>query len=310
MNITFEQAIENYLKFVKLKRKRSSYRTIANRINTHILPYVKNKKIQEFTAFDYLEWQAIINDQNYSISYKKTLHTCFVTFLNYCINFYDLKNNVASKCGNFKDEEPQKKNGNVWTLNEFMEFINFVDEPIYKTLFNFMFFTGCRLGETLGLTFSNIHDDKIEIVNNATRFFDNNGNRLITTTKTKKSTRIISVDKVLKKEIESIRDYYNTKYVDFNNNFYIFGGRQPIAPTTLTRKKDKWCELANVKRITIHEFRHSHACLLFQNNVPIDEISSRLGHSKISMTTDIYLRFIPKDEKRVINTLNNLRLSS
>lgn len=310
MNITFEQAIEEYLKFVKLKRKRSSYRSIANRINTHILPYVKGKRINRFNTFDYLEWQTYIDNKNLSLSYKKTLHTCFVTFLNYCINFYNLKENVASKCGNFKIEELEEDIGQIWSLNEFNQFIQVVDNKIYKVLFDFLFFTGCRLGETLGITFENICENQIKIKNNATRFFDENGKRIITTTKTKKSTRIISVDNVLKKEILDLRKYYSTNYKEFNDKFFIFGGLQPIAPTTLTRKKDKWCELANVKRIKIHEFRHSHACLLFQNNVPIDEISSRLGHSKISMTTDIYLRFMPKNEKRVINTLNSLRLSS
>ena len=42
------------------------------------------------------------------------------------------------------------------------------------------------------------------------------------------------------------------------------------------------------------------------NDVPIDEISHRLGHSKISITTDTYLKYIPIKEKRVINTLNSL----
>ena len=45
------------------------------------------------------------------------------------------------------------------------------------------------------------------------------------------------------------------------------------------------------------------------NDVPIDEISYRLGHSRISITTDTYLKYLPKKEKRVISTLNSLRFN-
>lgn len=45
------------------------------------------------------------------------------------------------------------------------------------------------------------------------------------------------------------------------------------------------------------------------NNVPINDISNRLGHSNISMTMDIYLKYLPKNEKRVIKTLTQLRLN-
>ena len=79
-----------------------------------------------------------------------------------------------------------------------------------------------------------------------------------------------------------------------------------ISFTQLKRIKDKYCKLANVKQIKIHEFRHSHACLLFQNNVEIENISNRLGHANISMTMNTYLKYLPKNEKRVIKLLDSL----
>lgn len=307
MKITFEKAVEEYLKFVKLKRKQTSYRNISNRINNHILPYFKNKNIYEFTTFDYLNWQSIINDKGFKFRYKQTLHRCFVTFLNYCIDFYDLKINVASKVGNFNNDDIEDS-GNIWTIEEFNNFINVVDDPIYKTLFDLLFFTGLREGEALALTFNDIQEDKIIINKTTTRFFENN-KRIITKPKTKSSIRTIVIDKKLSEEIFFLKKYYKSNYNNYNDNFYIFGGNKTIPPTTLTRNKNKYCEIAKVKKIKIHEFRHSHACLLFQNNVPIDEISYRLGHSKISITTDTYLRFIPKNEKRVLQTLNSIRFS-
>ena len=114
--------------------------------------------------------------------------------------------------------------------------------------------------------------------------------------KTRTSNRIISIDNILANELKEYMEDYN-----INNNLF------EISFSTLKRKKDYYCDKAHVKRIKIHEFRHSHACLLFKNDVPIDEISYRLGHSRISITTDTYLKYLPKQEKRVISTLNSLR---
>ena len=305
MNLTFEEAANGYYKFINLKLKQSSYRNVKNRIKNHILPFFNKKNIYDLTMFDFMSWQEYINNKNLKFKYKSTLFTCFVTFLNFCMKFYDLKENVASKVGNFKNNEVDEI-GNIWSIEEYKQFISCVDNKIYRTLFDFLFFSGCRMGEVLALTFNDIDNNIISINKTTTRFFKDN-KRITTLPKTKKSIRKISIDNLLKNEILDLRDYYITKFSDFNNNFYIFGGNKSIPPTTLTRKKDYYCDISGVKRIKIHEFRHSHACLLFKNNVPIDEISSRLGHSKLSVTMDIYLRYMPTNEKRVLDTLNSLR---
>ena len=79
-----------------------------------------------------------------------------------------------------------------------------------------------------------------------------------------------------------------------------------LSQIILERKKNYYCNIANVKKIKIHEFRHSHACLLFQSQLDIQDISRRLGHSNISMTMNTYLKYLPNNEKRVIATLNSL----
>lgn len=302
--IKFEKAVMEYLYENQLRLKPNSYRSLSNRITTNILPYFNKKNIFKLSKKDYINWKIKINNKNYSIRYKRNLHICFVTFLNYCMINYDLKENVARKVGNFKDIDYQKNEGNIWTIEEFNQFISVVDDPIYKTLFELLYFTGVRLGEALALTFNdiNIENNTINISKNMTRFIDHNGNHVIVNPKSKTSSRTIGIDDVMIKKLLYLKTVYN----NFDNNFLLFGGNKPLSTTTIERRKNHYCVLSNVHQIKIHEFRHSHACLLFQNNVPINQISNRLGHSTISMTTDIYLRFIPKDEKRVLQTLNSI----
>lgn len=304
-NMTIYEAYTQYMNFVKVKNKPQSYRTINSRFKSYILPYFKDILVKDLKSFDYLEWQKIIEEKNLSYKYKKSLHYTMVSLLNYCINFYNLEINIASKVGNFKNNSPYDQKISVWTIEEYSKFINKVKDIKYKFLFDFLFFTGCRLGEALALNFNDFEDNTININKTISKEYIN-GKRLITSPKTKKSIRRIHIDGRLSAELNQLKDYYTTKFGYFNNNFYIFGGKNPLAPTTIERWKNKCCDLAFVKRIRIHDFRHSHASILLSNKIPITIISNRLGHSNVSMTLDVYSHFMPEDEKRVIATLDSL----
>lgn len=309
-SITFEKALNEYFIFIKLKLKNTTFITNKRKMKLYILNYFKNKNIYDFNIKDYLEWQIFINNFDFSYNYKSSLHYCFTNFLDFCILMYKIDKNIAKIVGNFKNNEINNC-GNIWTYDDFKKFINEVDNNIYHALFNFLFFTGCRKGEALALTWNdiNLENNTVFISKTITRYLDKNGNKIIQSPKTKKSIRNICIDNQLKNELLKLKQYYTTKYDDFQNNFYVFGGKKSISFTTLKRNKDYYCNKAQVTKIKIHEFRHSHACLLFTNDVPINDISNRLGHSSISMTMDIYLKYLPKNEKRVINTLTQLRLN-
>ena len=310
--IKFEKAVNEYLIISESNLKMNSYRSMKNRLINCILPYFKNKYIHKITIKDYINWQLIINDKNYSIVYKKNLHVCFVTFLNYCIKYYGLDKNIAQLVGNFKDNSFKEDKIHIWTIDNFNKYINKInsDDIVHKCVIEFLYLTGVRLGEVSALKFSDIDfvNNSVRINKNMTRYIDKNGNRIITTPKSKSSIRTLCINNFIINEINLLKKYYIEEYGYFDDNMYLFGGIKPISFTTLERKKNYYCELSNVPKIKIHELRHSHACLLFMNNVPIDEISYRLGHSSISITMDVYLQFLPKQEKKVLATLNSLSL--
>ncbi|MCI5702744.1 MAG: site-specific integrase [Erysipelotrichaceae bacterium] len=304
--LTFEDAIPQYLSYIKLKIKDSTYENNERIIKTYILKYFKSKSIYDLNLIDFINWQNYINEFNFSYDYKSNLFYNFSGFLDYCILFYDLKNNVAKMFGNFKDDTI-KKQGNIWTLEQFNYFINSIKDPIYHCLFNFLYFTGLRKGELLALNFNDIdfNNGTLNVYKQLTK------KGTITTPKTKKSNRIIYLDEYLINEVKVLKDIYRNKYINFKNNDFVFGCKKYISFTTLKRKKDLYCKNINLEPIKIHEFRHSHAVLLYQNNIPIVDIKNRLGHENINTTIDTYLKYLPKDnEKRVINTLNSIRLKS
>lgn len=305
MNLTVKKAYNSYESYFKTRSKLRSIDVISSVFRLYILPYFENKKIYDITKFDILNFEInFLDKQNISFTYKKIIYTHLATFFNYCRKYLDLKNNVVSEVGFILKNNTINKKIEVWTYNDFKKFIKKVDNKIYKYFFDFLFFTGCREGEAIALTFENINNGIVSIERTKIK-----GNRGFNSPKTKESYRKIKIDLKLRIEIWKLKKLYKKQYGYFNEEFYIFGGSKPLAPTTIDRYKNKACKEANVKQIRIHDFRHSHITMLLSKGVPITAICERVGHKDISTTLNIYSHVLKQDNRKLITSLNLLRLS-
>lgn len=290
MNITMNNAIEEYYKYSKLHLKKTTFEEQKRKVDKYILNYFKNNNIYEIGIKDIISWKEYIEKLNFSYNYKSYLYYSLTSIFNFFMKYYDLNKNYAKLEGNFRNNDI-KKIGNIWTIEEFNTFLSVIKDEKYKVLFKLLFYSGLRKGELLGLTWNDIcFTNNIIIVNKTiTR------NHELQKPKTDSSTRLISINKSIISDLKKIKKF------DDKENDLIFN----ISFTQLKRKKDYYCNLAGVKQIKIHEFRHSHSIFLYQNKVPIEDIQHRLGHSDMSITMDTYLKYLPRNEKRVIKLLNS-----
>lgn len=302
-NITFKELYDIFLRNKKMKLKPQSIRSLTSRFNNHILPFFKDYHIYNITNVDYIKWQEYILSNNFSYKYNANLHGCMVSILNYAMDNYDLPKNIAIKCGNFSKCN-YLPNVDFWTIEEFKQFISFVDDNVYYCLYNVLFYTGMRLGECLALTWADFKDGLISIKKTLAKG-KNNNQYIITTPKTKSSIRLIKLDNNTINLLNNLKNYYKT-FINFSDNWFIFGGAFALSQTTIGRRKNEYCNMAHVKQIRIHDFRHSHATFLLSNGVPITVISKRLGHTDIATTMSIYSHFIPSDEDKAIIIINKL----
>jgi integrase len=222
--------------------------------------------------------------------------------MDFCCTFYDLPENVVKKVPNFKKDFIQKKI-DFYSYDEFKRFIFFVDDIVYKRFFEIMFYCGTRPGETLALKFSDLSYRCLSISKTLT----SKGGVSLDTPKNISSVRDIPIDKTLYNDLIKLKKYYTKLFGSCNDDYFICGGLNHLSPTTCTRRKNLACKRANLRCITLHQFRHSHATLLCSSGVPINVVSKRLGHSNLSTTTDVYIHCSLEHEKRVVTTLNSLR---
>lgn len=280
----------NYVNYLKINLKESTFVDKVKKTEKYIINYFQFKDIKTITINDFIEWKCYIETFNFKYNHKSNIYYCFTTFLDYLMKYYNLNKNVARLEGNFKNTDIKEK-GNIWTINEFNDFIKVIENKTHKVLFKLLYFTGLRKGELLALTWNDIdiYNNTINICKTITR------NHKIQTPKTESSNRIISINKNLMNELYSIKNLNEKNNLIFDISF-----------THLKRIKDNYCKLSNVKQIKIHEFRHSHACLLYLNNVEIENISNRLGHSDMEVTIKTYLKNLPRNEKKVVKLLDSL----
>lgn len=300
--MNFEEVYNEFKEYSENRYKKQGFYNLTKDFNLRILPYFKNRNIEDLTEKDIVWWQNKILEFNFSNSHNARLYFAFNSFYGYYCHIYKQPLNIVKNVGSFRRKIEIKKK-DFYTLEEFNQFIKCVDNNIYKQFFNLMFFTGTRPSEAMALQFSDLQGDYISI----TKSIQRKGKRELDTPKNQSSIRLIKIDKKLKYDLLELKKYYGQKYGKERENYFIFGGIKPLSPTSIDRYKLKACQKANIRPITQHQFRHSHATLLLHNNILINEVSRRLGHSEVSTTLNIYAHTNLMQEKKCISTLNSIR---
>lgn len=287
--ITFKQVAEEYKEWYKKRRKLSSYTKISSIIDVHLIPRFGKRKLKSIRPRDVTKYQDDIIDEKYAPSHIKKIHTTLSAVFNFAIKQEYTKENPAMIAGNVELEE--EKHVNFWTLDEFKTFIKHVDNPLHHAFFMTLYYSGARKGELLALTWSDIDFDNNTININKTEY-----NRQVTTTKTKSSTRIVLMPSHVMGILKKLENRAKPK-----KTYVVFGEfNNSISTTTLDRAYDRYIKASGVKRIRLHDFRHSHASYLINKGYVISMIAARLGHGDVATTLNTYGHLYPSTEKEAV----------
>ena len=299
INMKFADFVELYLSDIQPRIKYNSYLTKKHIIETKILPYFGHRKLNEIRPADVIQWQNEImklkkdNGEAYSPTYLKTIHNQLSAILNHAVNMYDLKDNVARKAGSMGKEE--SKEIMFWTQEEYQAFIEQVaDKPISYYAFEILYWTGIREGELLALTAADFDFEKgtVSISKSYQRL---SGQDLITTPKTEKSNRVITMPQFLAEEIQ---DYIKMLYgIGPDDRMFT------VTKSYLHREMDRGAKEAGVPRIRIHDIRHSAVSLLIDMGFSATAIADRVGHESIDITYN-YAHLFPSKQTEMADKLN------
>ena len=305
LDMSFEAFTELYINDVKNRLKENTWLTKEHIIRTKILPYFGKLKISEISTKEIITWQnemLAYRDEKkkpYSQTYLKTLHNQLSAIFNHAVRYYELRSNPAAKVGNMGSEE--HKEMLFWTKEEYKKFsYEMMDKPVSFYAFEMLYWCGIREGELLALTPADFDFEKMTV--SITKSYQRiKGRDIITDPKTAKSIRTIKMPDFLSDEIQ-----------DFIGQIY---GIQPtdrlfqITKHYLKHEMERGSKIAGVKRIRIHDLRHSAISLLIEMGFSAVAIADRVGHESIDITYR-YAHLFPSTQNEMADKLSNLRKES
>ena len=299
VDMTFESFIERYEADIRPRLKLNTWLTKENIIRKKILPYFKDRKLSEITAADVIEWQNEIRrlkdkkGRLYSETYLKTIHNQLSAIFNHGVRFYGLQMNPARAAGNMGKEERGEML--FWTKEEYLRFAEeMMDKTISYFAFEMLYWTGIRVGELLALTPADFDFEKstVSITKSYQRL---KGQDVITSPKTKKSVRVIDMPQFL---CEEMQDYVG-RFYQVEPDSRIF----PVSKSYLNHEMERGCKASGVKKIRIHDLRHSHVSLLIDLGFSALAIADRVGHESVDITYR-YAHLFPSVQKEMAKKLN------
>lgn len=294
-----------YMEDCKTRLKATTYANKDFLFNAHVLPYLGRVKASDVTAADIRKWQNSLlalkqpgTDTPYSQTYLKTINNQVSALFNFGVKYYGIKQNPCRVAGSMG-----KKNASAmqfWTVAEFDKFIKAIsNKPYSVVMFSLLFWTGMRSGEMLALTLSDFDFDAhtVSITKNYAR---HQGKDLIMEPKTPKSRRIILMPPTLS---DTVKKYVSRLY-DVNPSDRIF---ETNTKYILQHEMKRGCAIAGVKKIRVHDLRHSHASLLIELGYSPLLIAERLGHENIETTLQTYSHLYPNKQSELATQLESFQ---
>lgn len=288
-------------------------------MDRYILPYVGKTRLDRLNADNLQEWKNTLADLGLSTRTLKNIYSEFRALLNYGVKIELLQRNPLLIVGNFKDTDftPACDKLQYYTSEQFKKFIGVARREAVKTdclsdwgyfiFFAIAYYTGLRKGEIHALKWSDIEGDTLYVRRSISQKIK--GGDVETMPKNKTSYRSLQIPQPLKNALDEHKKRQKRAFADFNDDYRVCIGQGCLRDSSINNKNDQFSKAAKLPKIRIHDFRHSHASLLANEGINIQEIARRLGHAKIEMTWNTYSHLYPREEERALNILNRIKMT-
>ncbi|MCI5655164.1 MAG: site-specific integrase [Ruminococcus sp.] len=317
-NMTLEELFNEYIIAKQHEVRETSLDKSKRVLQKHVIDSLGKYKLNKLNLKVLQKWKNEISEKGLSLIMNQNIYKEFRALLNYAVKLEYIPNNTLVKLGNFKSGTVvKKKEMDYYTADEFKTFINVAKQNAeaaekagnyfewnYYVFFAIAFYTGMRKGEIHGLRWSDIDGEYISVKRSIAQKLK--GGDRITPPKNKTSIRTLQLPEPL---IEILNEHKKRckMFDNFSEENYICGGDKSLRDSTIQKRNVKFSQLAGVKTIRIHDFRHSHASLLANEGINIQEISRRLGHSNVEITWNTYSHLYPREEERAVRILNKIK---
>lgn len=290
--MSFKALYELYIADCRARLKESTVISKDSLFQHSILPFFQRfDNIGNITPAHVRQWQNELLTK-YKPTSCRRIHSQLSAIFNFAVKYYGLARNVAC-IGKRKADS-----SSYWTLEEFEKAIEQVQALQDKAALTVLFYSGLRVGELLALTIAD-YDNKANTITVTKTLSRTATGYVIAPPKTPKSRRTVTIpckaSAVLNAYIATLYEPQprDTIFIGLNGNHLAYVIKLAAAG-------------ADVKKIRVHDLRHSHASLLINNGANIKAVSERLGHDDIKTTLNTYGHLYKNQDNALAAMLDKL----
>lgn len=312
IDMTFQELFDSFCEFKKDKVKFTTFQTYED-MYKHFKCFSKVRCV-DYNIMQYEEWKKKIRRKKFSTRHYNDLVKFWKAILNYGTAWYNFNFlSTYRKMTNFTNPNERKKEMLFYTFAEFKQFLSVEEDFRFHCLWETLFYCGLRCGEARGLTWDNLDFKSKTLsvtkqVQDPPRGSGSDLHYIITNTKTKTSRRKIPMCDLLCNDLLKYKESIMDK-PEYSENNFVFGndyGKIPYIAFAVRTRSKKIADLAGVKKIRLHDFRHSCASLLINSGGNVTLIAKYLGHSEIEETLNTYSHMFPSAMDNVLSIINTI----
>lgn len=308
-NITYNKFLDNWLVSIEPTLRPTTHYQYSQIVRDYIIPTLGKIKLCELRPN---QIQILYNSKRKSGLGIRTIqltHSVIHRSLVHALRLGLIHRNPAATVICPKPEHQEMR---IYDESQVSQFLVAASGNRNEALYHLAISTGMRQGELLGLLWTDLDwNNQTLLIQRQLRKIPGKG-LSFQPPKTKYGRRMINLGS---NTIERLREHQDLAQkervkagIRWQENNIIFPSKvgTPLDQRNLHRDFKSLIKVAGLPDIRFHDLRHTSASIMLNHGVPVIVVSRRLGHSKPSITLDIYGHMIPGMQAQIAEQIDEL----
>jgi len=306
-----DEFLEDWLETVAASKSKGTHTTYSSTVRRRIVPYIGSIKLMDLRPDQIQRFYQYLHKEGCSNHAIYVVHKTLRVALNHALKLGLVGRNPCSSTTPPKPIKTEMKFYDNYQAKVLLDTAKEIGDRFFP-LYYLAIHTGMRQAELIGLKWKDIEWNlKILHVKRQVRHFKG-GSYTFTDLKSRSGNRTIILGKqalgILReqqREQLKTRKSVGDNWVELNLVFPSNVGT-PLTGSNIRRAFRKLLEASDLPKIRFHDLRHTAASLMLNHGIPVLIVSKRLGHSKPSITIDVYGHLIPSKQEEAAQLMDNL----
>jgi len=293
---------DSWLPVTEPRVKATTFHSYRQNLELHVIPVLGQKRLQQLTPpmltglYGRLA-QASEERKGLSAKTISYIHSTLHKVLADAVDAGLLVKNVAATA---KPPRPNRRGtGGIqaWEPDELARFLQAVRGSRLEAIWRLSAMTGMRRGEVLGLRWCDVDLDRARL--SVRQALVAVGYEVVHSTPKSHGARVIDLDAETVDQLRAHRQRQDEERAEWSADYedqdlvVAKENGEPIHPHTFSQAFERLIEKHRLRKIRLHDLRHTHATLALKAGVPVKVISERLGHESPAFTLKQYAHVIP-----------------